>query len=509
MQNYWSSRSLLICRYLLLTEQDTTNVLTPEDLFFNWKYPDATFLWQEPLQVLECLILLEQAGYVQLTDIKISPDYFSIYKPDREAEYPGLSEKAQQLNFGLSSSVFEKVQKGLNLTTDELSTSLQYDPTPKEGEVVGPSRIPIKVTDLAGDEVIAGLLATDNMEQFMRSLFETPTDLEGFKQYYINYHLTFPIVIAKHTSFVVRINRPRLAAGLNEYLAECRTGKVRGVTKRYFSYDVQKQVMTAALTELAQKQGASGVLWDIGYWDNKQGVSYEHSEHDDEFLRVLKRDYPDYYEAWQSKGSDFEHQYNFRFYETLFCLEQEGLISITGIRSEVRGTLDYAGDMMLGDGLQVITSLAANMDIEVSRGDGVNTRDIPPVSEAAPRLIFDPLNKKFQYGDKVMWVRQSEHSLPVRLNICLLMFRYPVCDASHAGEVTDITSQYPSYELGAEVQYDALHTLIYERRQETAGPQGDMFRPIRDAIAGLNKRAEKQLGVTIFYQQNQVVRVII
>lgn len=123
------------------------------------------------------------------------------------------------------------------------------------------------------------------------------------------------------------------------------------------------------------------------------------------------------------------------------------------------------------------------------------------------KLIFDPSHHKFHFGSKSMWVRQEEHDLPIRINLCLLLFGHPVCDPSDNGEQPDLHGNYPEYIVGADVNYDVLYDLIFTRREEE-GPIGDKFRPIRDGIIGLNKRAMDELGINIFEQENQIVRVI-
>lgn len=124
-------------------------------------------------------------------------------------------------------------------------------------------------------------------------------------------------------------------------------------------------------------------------------------------------------------------------------------------------------------------------------------------------LVFDPVNHTFSYNGKRMRVLEQSRSVPVRLNLCLLLFNHSVCDIDNEnpGEA-NIRNEYSDYELGADVHYDALYELIYIRRGEE-GPQNDKFRPIRDAINDLNKRAENELGIKIFEQQNQIIRVVL
>ncbi|OGD71526.1 MAG: hypothetical protein A2655_03590 [Candidatus Yanofskybacteria bacterium RIFCSPHIGHO2_01_FULL_43_42] len=124
------------------------------------------------------------------------------------------------------------------------------------------------------------------------------------------------------------------------------------------------------------------------------------------------------------------------------------------------------------------------------------------------RLTFSSQDHQFRFRGRSMWVRQSERGIPVRLNICLLMFRHSVADPEHQGEEQNLESQVAGYRVGHPVNYDALYQLIFTRRGEE-GPRDDKFRPIRDAIIGLNRRAHSSLHRYIFEQENQSVRVIV
>jgi len=359
MQEYWSPRKLLICKYLLLNKQAVSGILTAEQLFFNLHYPNPTFLWQEQLRILKCLIGLEEEGYIKLMNIKIGPEYLSIYA-DTE-QFPGLAEAAQHAGFGLSPRVLARVRKGITLNTEVFADVLKSDAVRLDGS--GDGDINIKRNDLQGDEFISALSAVEpgHLEAFMHSLLEVPPGEEDFKKYYINYHLTFPVVIAKYASFAIQTNEERLSGAFNQYISEFADGKLQGGTKRYFSYAVQKRVALTALAKMADKQGLSKLNWWLGYWDKDQGVSEDSTEEDDELLHALKLDYPDYYQAWRAKDLTYGRQYEFKFYETLFALEQEAILSITNISSEFRGTLKYAADLLLGDWLQVLSVIT--MDI--------------------------------------------------------------------------------------------------------------------------------------------------
>lgn len=132
-------------------------------------------------------------------------------------------------------------------------------------------------------------------------------------------------------------------------------------------------------------------------------------------------------------------------------------------------------------------------------------------------LIFNPDTHSFHFRGEALYVGKrgrGRGGLPVRVNICLLLWGHKVCDVDSVAAVDspryqalNIFIDYPEYVIGEEVQYDVLFGLIY-RRRNVEGPLGDRFRPIRDAITQLNKRFKDKWQIRPFEQSNQVVRIV-
>jgi hypothetical protein len=147
---------------------------------------------------------------------------------------------------------------------------------------------------------------------------------------------------------------------------------------------------------------------------------------------------------------------------------------------------------------------------ELKAGD-----DLRSVGRDYNNLIFDTNTKDFHFHGETLWIREQGHSLPVRLNLCLLLWGHQVCDADAVSAIdrpsqqaVDLFREYPEYEIGADVQYDVLYDLIFSRRN-VEGPANDRFRPIRDAVDQLNQRFEGKWQIKPFEQENQIVRVVL
>lgn len=128
------------------------------------------------------------------------------------------------------------------------------------------------------------------------------------------------------------------------------------------------------------------------------------------------------------------------------------------------------------------------------------------------RLVFNPAGR-FKYRGKEMMVRGNEPKGSLHLNLCLLMFYHPLTfiDEETGGKI-DIFSDsvYEEYKIGDPVNLDLIMELIINKRErmQSSTTQTDKFRPIRDAVRNLNKRAKFELGIEIFEYKNLHVKVI-
>lgn len=128
------------------------------------------------------------------------------------------------------------------------------------------------------------------------------------------------------------------------------------------------------------------------------------------------------------------------------------------------------------------------------------------------KLVLD-CSGKFKYRGKEMIVRENESKGSLHLNLCLLMFGHPLTfiDEETGGKI-DIfcDSVYEEYKIGDPVNADLIIELIINKRERLQSPtvQADKFRPIRDTVRNLNKRAKSELGMQIFEYKNLNVKVI-
>ena len=130
------------------------------------------------------------------------------------------------------------------------------------------------------------------------------------------------------------------------------------------------------------------------------------------------------------------------------------------------------------------------------------------------KLVFEKKNGKweFRYKGKRMWVRQNERTKSVSLNICLLMFGYPVTYITGNSIEGEEGPSIPNYQGGDKVHVGVLRELILIRGEYNYNPppENDKFRPIRDAIGNINKSAQNKLGLKkIFKYSDQEVWVVI
>ena len=130
------------------------------------------------------------------------------------------------------------------------------------------------------------------------------------------------------------------------------------------------------------------------------------------------------------------------------------------------------------------------------------------------KLIFEEINGKWylKYKGKEKWVRENEMTKSISLNICLLMFGYPVTYIKDPSKKRpDIFSDYLNYQEGSKIHVDVLRELILIRGEKDYDPppKNDKFRPIRDAIGGINKLAKNELGLEkIFEYKDQEVWIV-
>ena len=317
------------------------------------------------------------------------------------------------------------------------------------------------------------------------------------------FFLLFPIVAARFLSFKIRLNEAKVQNNFTKYLKqfkENKLSKVSKVAKFNFSYQLQKDVILKTIAGLSNNQQSPILEWRLGGWCKPEArqISFHHvvaNPPDDEFILTFKKEFPGEYALWQSEWP--VRRYQFRFFETLFTLEQEKMLLIKDIRTEVNRQSASLSDVYVGENFQSITALTLKW---------LNSKKF---SEG---LSFDLETHHVHYNGKSMWVKQEEHRRPLHVNLCLLMFGHPVCDPQEDDETNnqplDLYKDYPNYQIGDSVSYDVLYEIIFTRRK-LEGPSGDKYRPIRDAIDDLNERAEAEdeLGTKIFEQGNQIVIV--
>ncbi len=371
MNTNWNTRRLLICKYLLLQQNNTTVVLTPEHLFFAISYPRPTYLWTEHLEVIKCLLSLQQEGYLELADIKIDRGYLKLFQDVRgiRQQAPDTVAAMEAAHFGLSPQVLAKVQNGTNISAAEY--------------------IHLFAAQLKG-------FSPREDTAYPLYFSEKPLDLEGFGTRFVNHSFIFALNIARYSSFVIKINKEILSAGLRNYITDFQLGLLNSESKRYFSYEVQKRTLLHAVKSLANKQGNKNVQWWFGYLNTREFV-IQHLLMD-EFLSVLQIDFPEYCQTLNEESEELVHQYDFAFYETLFSLEQEGIISLNYLGMVYGGTvLSHAG-VSLHDSQNTLAKLSFDItNSELLKQSiappGSYTVALIPVGVHWENIIFEFMNE--------------------------------------------------------------------------------------------------------------------
>jgi hypothetical protein len=358
MQEPWSPRKLLICKFLLLNQQGVFGDLTPRSLFFNFDYPDPMLLWNEPSRVMECLLDLEKSGYIQLTDIKINRLYPDIYRND---EFPELRKAAQPANYGLSRDILTKVENERGLTTAELVSVLDLNMKPPD--------------------------SLNTLQTYLFAASELKLSAKDLRDCQIKYLLVFPYVIAQNLSFSITVNQKKLAGDFDAYIKAFREGQAHSKNaSRYFTFDFQRELLRAALSKLAQKYGLSNLEWPVGYWDIR--IKPDSTEADDELLSLMKTEYSSAYRSWYSGNEKGQQRSPLEFYETLFALEKEDIIKITDIKSELLAMFQRPLSYKLNEGCQVLTNFTLNVKAEF-----LNQPIAPIAFNGTPPLITEPSAK--------------------------------------------------------------------------------------------------------------------
>lgn len=356
MTESWSPRKLLICRYLLLNQPEVSKGISPWNLIFNYAYPDPTILWDEPSQVLACLIDLQKARYIKLSDIKISREYLNVY---HDKQYPELAKIASRASYGLPKDTLAKVENGESLDIIEL----------------------LRVVDFRGK-------SSKGLGTLWKHLFASQTPKlteQEFRDDYIKYHLAFPVVIAKHVSFSIEVDEKKLTSNFNSYLVAFKSGQTRDRNSgRRFSFDFKKELVLAALAKIAKKQGLSEVVWQVGYLDPR--FKTDATEADDELLALMKSSYPDAYHAWNSGNVKGGQQYPLEFYETLFALEQDGIVLVASIKSDSAAAIDRPISHKLHEGWQVLTFLTLVIAKPEFLSDGNSVNNKAATTDAGPKF---------------------------------------------------------------------------------------------------------------------------